>query len=155
MIGVWVYTDNTQMVASITYPDGSTVSKVASLVTDPISPYVPSLDELLRKVDQLRDQHLYAPLPWNTHLWDADERSRALVGERIALLNAGVVLPLNFAWRSYDNVMVPMVATDLIALGGAMNDRVTGCYSNSWQLKAKLQAAVDPSTVDLTLGWPA
>lgn len=60
-------------------------------------------------------------------------------------------------WLLADNLTrVPLATADAgIALAVAMNAWVGSAIVNAQQLKAQIRAAADPSTIDITQGWPS
>lgn len=89
------------------------------------------------------------------HFWDSDERSRNNLTAAISGFAAGIPIPENFTWRSASNADVLMDLPALLALGAAMLTHVNASYQVSWALKAAVEAAEDPRTVDIEgAPWP-
>lgn len=120
-----------------------------------IEAHAPTREQLLVRVNELRDRHLNGGFSWGNRSWDSDQRSRDNLSGAVASVAAQIPLPAGFAWRTAHNVDLPMTASDLVSLGAAMFAHVNACYVKSWDLKAQLAAAADPSTVDLESGWPS
>jgi len=111
--------------------------------------------EQLALVNIVRADQLARPVTFNGHDYDADPVSKGNVVATVAAVSVGVPLPDGFTWRTSDNVDVPMTSTDLVGLAGTMLARGNAIYAWSWTLKAAIEAADDPSTVDINAGWPA
>lgn len=105
----------------------------------------------ISRVESWRDTACYADVVAMGHTWQADERSRGLLGEAILMAQAG--LPLPPVWRDVDNVDMPITAiTDLLAIAGAMGAQVQAAYTRSWELKALINAATTPEACE-ALVW--
>lgn len=74
--------------------------------------------------------------------------------QQIGLTIMGANMPPNIMWKTMAGAFVPMTPTlaqQIFAAAGAQDAALFG-YAE--QLKAQVEAAVDPMTVDITTGWP-
>lgn len=109
---------------------------------------------LKARVNVLRIDKLSMPVTFLSHPFQSDAEAIANITGVLAAVGVGLPLPANFSWRSADNVNVPMNAQVLLGLAGTLMTYRNACYVRSWTLKAQLDAASDPSTIDLASGWP-
>ena len=118
-------------------------------------PTPPTPEELLqqaktakkRQIETDRDDACYQPVTALGHTWDADKRSQDLLGQAIALAQAG--LPLPAVWRDRDNNDMPVTSiNDLLAIAGAIAQQVQTAYATSWARKAAVDSATTIDEVD-------
>lgn len=121
---------------------------------DPPPPPLP-LSAYTDRVNAIRDTQIQTGVMYNGHAWDTDDLSRSNIVGTVSAINAGIPLPVGFVWRTQDNQNIQMAAADMVGLGAAVLQYVNSVYGYSWQLKAQLAAAADPSTIDVTAGWPS
>lgn len=110
--------------------------------------------QVFDQVNSIRTARLAAGCTFAGHRYDSDPQSVANVTATVAAVAAGIALPAGFTWRTADNVDVPMTASDLVQLGGALLAYGDAVYRASWALKAAVAASDAPETIDLTVGWP-
>jgi hypothetical protein len=117
----------------------------------------PELQRLVLKaqINALREVKLTTPLSRSGVPYDNDERALSNVTGMIAAVGAGLVLPANFAWRDANNVCHAMDAAGLKSLAHCLMCYRNAVYAKSWALKAAVDAAEVPTSVDITSGWPA
>jgi len=72
-----------------------------------------------------------------------DERSRGLLDSAITVFSAGVPVPPGFFWTDADNNDVPMTLADLVALAGAMADRVQRAHATYRALRQQVEQSTD------------
>ena len=101
-----------------------------------------------RIIDADRDATLNNGFTWDGYMFDSDEASRNNLTSVVASVNAGIPLPPNFVWRTKDNQSLPLTATQLVELGGAMLDFVNATYVTSWDRKTVVQNATTFQQVD-------
>lgn len=104
------------------------------------------------RISAARDDAIAAGIAWNSHSWQADDRSRALLTGAVAAFQAGVPIPQGFTWRTADNQDVPMAMADLVGLAAAMLQAADAAYSRSWKLKAQIDAAQSIAAIQ-AVGW--
>ena len=109
---------------------------------------------LKARVNALRIMKLLLPVTYLEHPFQTEMQTLLDLAGLITLVRAGMPLPANFTWRAYDNIDVPMGLPELVGFGAAMANYRNGCFKYSWALKAQLDAASDPTTIDITSGWP-
>lgn len=99
------------------------------------------------KIEAWRDQACVANVTAHGRPWQADKTSQALLGQAIALAQAG--LPLPAVWRDANNNNMPITSlADLLAIAGAIAAQVQAAYVRSWQLKAQVEAATTVEELD-------
>lgn len=125
-----------------------------SLVLDPNAN--PILARLIigAQVNKLREEKFILPVSFLAHTFDNDDVSRANLTGLLNLIRDGMPLPNGFTWRSSDNQDIPANAGFLRGLAMALFVYRTKCYQTSWAIKAALEAAEDPTLIDINLGWP-
>jgi hypothetical protein len=113
----------------------------------------PELQRLVlkAKINILRMQKMYEPISFNGEIYDADAFARENLGEAVDWMQLGVSVGV---WRTFDNKTIPFSDQDLMGLANAFAIRKVGCMQTSWALKAAVDAATDPTTVDIQIGWP-
>jgi hypothetical protein len=89
------------------------------------------------------------------HRFAADDTSFANLVAAGLVLAMGEMLPPGFAWRSTDNVMVPLKPADARALLRDMVRKRQAVFERSWALKdVAVAGSENPEAVDLEAGWP-
>lgn len=110
------------------------------------------------QINARRDEIINGGYNWNGNVYDSDDRARANVTSVSTAIANGIQLPGNFAWRTRDNVNIPMSPQEVVAFGVAMMDWVSRVYGVSWWHKDTLDTMTDIETIsqhDITVGWPA
>lgn len=118
--------------------------------------------ERMEEVNTLRDSWAMSHFSYDGHRWDCDEKGmKNIEGTNTAailLAQASQTLPVDFVFRSKDNINVPANAAYMAGMGLALFAFRSDCYLASWIHKymisqcATLQAVTD---YDITVGWPA
>ena len=101
---------------------------------------------------------LAAGVTWNGHRWDADTAAQLNVSGMATSINAGVPLPRDFYWTSFDNENVPMTAQDVLDLGAAIVAFNFAVHDRNRSLKAQIEMAStlsDVAAINITTGWPS
>lgn len=106
-------------------------------------------------VNALRAEKLAAGFVFEGNRFDIDQQAMVNISGTMAALSGGLGLPPGFAWRSADNVDVPMDAAKFGAFAAAAMGYVSAVYAVSWGLKDAINAASEPEQVNIVLGWPA
>lgn len=91
------------------------------------------------------------------HRWDADATAQANLTSMASAVNAGMVLPDDFYWTSYDNEDVPADAQGIRQLSAAMMSFIFATHSKARQLKEAIEALETNEAVmalDIESGWP-
>lgn len=101
----------------------------------------------LTQIERERDAQAFTNVTAHGRTWQADARSRGLLGDAITLAQAG--LPLPPVWRDAGNQDMPITSlADLLAIAGAMAVQTQAAYAESWARKAALGIAVDLAGID-------
>ena len=131
--------DNNIVASSITLVPGLKLSEGHRWVE-----HMPVLEEVkaqkLAEIADMRVTAKFLPVVVSGNTWQVDSVSQSLITNSILLDQLGI-LPIPATWRTYDNIDVP-ASTELlksIALEAAAQ---TGrAYTQSWELKAAVEAA--------------
>lgn len=110
------------------------------------------------KINTERTTRIAGRIWYMGYCFDTDDTSRTNVTATVSALGAGMTLPANFTWRTYNNINVPMNATQVKTFGILMLAYVQSLYQYSWYLKAQVDAATTRNQVraiDVTAGWPS
>lgn len=114
-----------------------------------------------RKVKALRDQTIAGPIEWSpdggvtTYVVQTDEYSRNMLAGAVMRLDKKGNPNAAQGWRMQDNSFAALTKTDFDAMAVAIGDHVDACYTNQGVLEATIDAAPDPTLVDIEAGWPA
>lgn len=75
--------------------------------------------------------------------------------QQIGLVMMGAGIPAGLQWKTMDGTFVTMTPTlaGQIFAAAAAQDAAT--FAHAEALRAQVEAAADPATVDITAGWPA
>jgi hypothetical protein len=73
----------------------------------------------------------------------------------LALLVQGQSLPAGIQWKCMDNTFVELTPTLVLQVAGAMMAKEQTAFIWAETLKAQVNAAADPYSIDLDAGWPA
>lgn len=126
-----------------------------------LPPYVPPVvhpaavrKELRAQVNLLRDGYVFGGLNFGGNRYDTDAGSVTNLMQTLTVINAGVALPANFTWRTADDQDIPFDAAAVLALATAIGTHTHDVYKASWQIKKAIKNAADPTTIDITQGWP-
>ena len=106
-------------------------------------------DAKTRKKEEIelgRDRACVGNVSALDHIWQADEKSQALLNKAIMNVLAG--LPLTPVWRDIDNYDMPITdISQLVAIAGAIGAQTQNAYITSWGLKAQVNAATTTDQV--------
>lgn len=103
---------------------------------------------------------------WDGDIWQADAQSRenlleAIINLLVArslsaaeLTVLGITVPATITWRTAADKNRDLTFVQLFALSAKMGALKQSVYLASWQIKAAIEAAADPRTVDTDAGWP-
>lgn len=114
-------------------------------------------DQKKALVNMLREQKVESGYRWSSNLWDIDANSLAILSNYCTSVNNGTELPDGFAWRSKENINVPMTGSDLIQLNAILINYINSLYNYSWHLKEVIDGMVTNDEVDefdIAIGWP-
>ncbi len=73
----------------------------------------------------------------------------------LGMLIQGAALPGGILWKRMDNSFIALTPTLVQQVFAAIAMKEQAAFTNAEYLKAQINAAPDPRTVDLTAGWPA
>lgn len=120
--------------------------------------------DLSDRVNARREAVLRLPILVDQLEIDADAMSVAMLQGRISAMRERVLAGLTVShdtlvWRDAGNVTHAWDSQGdylawLVAAALAIEARSTAIYMYSWNLKAKLEAADDPASIDIHHGWP-
>lgn len=100
-----------------------------------------------RQIEAERDAQTVADVTAHGRRWQADKRSQELLGQAIALAQAG--LPLPPVWRDADNRDMPVTSlADLLAIARAIAAQVQQAYATSWTRKMAVDAATTVEEIE-------
>lgn len=130
-----------------------------SIVPDDAMPLDVQKAQLLAEVRELRDQFVHggyaAP---SIGVFDTDEVSiRNILGTaQMATLSNLQAQPFSVDWRLQDNSVQTFDANGFINIAAGVMEHIKGCYTNSWDLKAQIEAADETTigSIDVNTGWP-
>ena len=108
-------------------------------------------------VNMLRENKIESGYRWNGNIWDIDPNSMAILSNYCTAISNGIELPVNFTWRSKENVNVPMTAQELIQLNALLINYINSVYNYSWYLKETIDsftANFDIDDFNIEIGWP-
>lgn len=81
-----------------------------------------------------------------------DDRAKTLLlGARLEVLGNPT---LTLRWKTADG-FVALSATQIVAISSAVRAHVQACFNREADLSALISAAADPSSVDISTGWPS
>ncbi len=110
------------------------------------------------EVTAIKATQLAGGFIWNGKRWDADAQAQANVTSMASAIAAGMELPQDFFWTSYDNEDVPIDGAGMSALSAAMMTFIFNTHSYARSLKDAIEAEVSNASVmdvDINSGWPA
>jgi hypothetical protein len=105
-------------------------------------------------INRHREKLLGNGVSFGGHVFDSDALSVSRLTAVVTAVNAGATLPAGFAWRSKDNVDVPMTATEVVGLLGTMIVTANTLFQESWVRKQEVTAAADKAALDAVV-WGA
>lgn len=86
-------------------------------------------------INQERDRILTEGMLFDSSMFDCDSKAQNNLTSLVAAVAAGVPLPDEFTWRSFDNQDIPMDNIKLIQFAGTMLAYTNSVYSKSFKLK--------------------
>lgn len=101
-----------------------------------------------QEINEYRDAQQSGGVLHNGYMWDTDTKSRDLLTGAIAGFQAGVPMPVDFAWTTADNQDIPMDMTALVALGGAVLAHVNTHHAQARAKKTALELLTDETSVN-------
>ncbi len=120
-----------------------------------------SLDQFkVRRNDEVSDQKMVAlsgGMILDGHRWDTDPAAQLSINSMASAANAGIPLPADFYWTTYDNADVPFAKDNLLALSAAVAAFNFAVHDRSRVLKSQIAAATtigEVEAIDVTAGWP-
>ena len=106
-----------------------------------------------QRVDEVRTDHGFEPIEYNSSLFDADWNAV----KSILMWRTQLALPKGFFWRDSDNADHPANAAFLAGLGEAIARRDYTLRKIAWAKKAEIDALPDDlemiKAYDLQSGW--
>lgn len=98
-----------------------------------------------------RDRRRVAGCPVGAHVFHSDDSSRI---QQIGLVMLGQAIPAGLKWKAMSGTLVDMTPTLAGQIFGAQAARDAALFAHAEGLIAAVAAAADPTTVDITAGWP-
>lgn len=91
------------------------------------------------------------------HRADSDSESRLRISGAVQLADKATLagVPFAISWTMADNVLVPLDAEGMNALGIAVGQHYAGCYTRAQELRTAIAASTAPFDIDIENGWPA
>lgn len=117
-------------------------------------------DDLKAAIDAERDRQRYSGVTYNGVRFDSDPVSAGNLTGWTTAVTAGIPVPDGFTWRSQDNRDIPFTSADILGLAAASVAKTTACYQRAWQLKAQVDAFIDPADyqqlqeLNIAENWP-
>lgn len=152
------YTSPSNEVVAVIDEDGiSRMSMLASLVPEgeAILPYVAPVQttaQIWEQIKAIRDRKTQqGGYKVGSNWYHSDTFSRT---QQIGLTIMGAAMPAGIMWKTMAGgfvQMTPTLAQQIFAAAGAQDAALFG-YAE--QLKAQVDAAADPASVNITAGWP-
>lgn len=93
----------------------------------------------IQEINNIRKTKLSYPVYYKNYYFDTTDQSISNLTTLVSGLNAGIVLPVDFTWRSADNVNVIMTKEDLQKLLELMITNTNEVYKQSWELKKQVE----------------
>jgi hypothetical protein len=87
---------------------------------------------------------------------DSDDRSltRITAASSAAQIATMSAQPFSIEWKCADNTLLTLDAAGMMGMMVAMVQAGNAIFLHAQSLKDQIDAAVDPSSVDVTAGWP-
>lgn len=152
------YTSPKNTVVAVIDEDGkSRMSMLASEVPQgaPIMPYAPPAKtpaQIWEDIKAIRDRKTQqGGYKVGNDWYHSDTFSRT---QQVGLTIMGANMPAGIMWKTMAGAfvaMTPTLAQQIFAAAGAQD---AALFSHAEQLKAQVEAAADPMSVDITAGWP-
>ena len=109
----------------------------------------------IAELNTARDEYIAQGVEYNGVIYDADERSQALLGNSVALYAAIGTVPEKVEWIRKDNGVSSLTYAQLVALGAALAKRVSEAYLTARTLKTQAEnatALAEIQAIKWTLG---
>lgn len=119
---------------------------------------IPLADQVNFKLADLAkrfDTERYKNIVYNSLTYYADYDSQLLIANSLSSYDRGYTSAFPANWTMADNSVISHSYADIKGLSFAISDRTKLCYANYQSLAAQIAASTDPSTIDITTGWPA
>ena len=152
------YTSPEQTVVAVIDEDGiSRMSMLASLVPEgeAILPYAPPTKtpaQIWEDIKAIRDRKTQqGGYKVGTDWYHSDTFSRT---QQIGLTIMGASMPEGIMWKTMAGSFVAMTPTLAQQIFAAAGNQDAMLFGYAEQLKAQVEAAADPATVDINAGWP-
>jgi hypothetical protein len=122
------------------------------------------VSEFTAKVNAKRDQMIDSGIQFEGHTFQtrAADRENILGAAQLAFMSGAQPGDLrwsnpdqDFTWITADNEVVKMDAQNMIKLAKAVAARKSLCIYHARALKDDIEAASDPSSINIEIGWPA
>ncbi len=136
------------------YPGNFPKSEIPGLTyqADP-APAPPTADMVWARIKALRDSKTQTGGYLVGAKWyHSDTFSRT---QQIGLMMMGAAIPGGLQWKTMDGSFVTMTQTLAAQIFGAAAAQDQANFSRAEVLRGQAYAAADPSTIDITTGWPA
>ena len=114
-------------------------------------------EDISVEINLERAKRLKAGVSFNGRVFDSDVASMANITETLTMINAGVVLPEGFVWRTKDNENVPFDTVSFVEFATKVINYKNDCYIHSFNLKAQLMTLTNVEQVEafvIDAGWP-
>lgn len=115
---------------------------------------------LYRKIEAEWERRKVGGFSYMGKVIDSDTTSRENVASAamsaLSATMAGVPWSLDPAqgWKCQDNSYLPLTAAEMIQMQATMVQAGVALFAYAQSLKGQVKAAEDPTTIDLTSGWP-
>jgi hypothetical protein len=106
-------------------------------------------DAAKANINNVRAVMLNEPIEFDGVLYDNDAESIAEISGVLVLIKAGVKLPKDFVWRSYDNKNIPMTAEKLLELATAIFAYRYEVKKKSWDAKDAIGTSDKPESISI------
>jgi len=91
-------------------------------------------------------------IEYDGNSYDSTQASRDNLAGVYTGINNGYSLPVDFSWRTADDITVPFAVEDVNAMSHIMLDHVNYQFGKSWTLKAAIDAATTEEEVN-AIDW--
>lgn len=98
-------------------------------------------------IEQQRDLSCFSSVNAIGYTWQTDSKSQTLLANALMLAQLGIT-PVPPTWRTLDNIDVSVTLDDLKAIVLATAIKTQAAYSQSWTLKAAVDAATTIEEVE-------
>lgn len=139
---------------------GSDAPEYQSLMNEVAATYVPPAPtprpevnaQIWGEIKAIRDRKTQnGGYKVGTDWFHSDTFSRT---QQIGLTMYGANMPADLTWKTMAGTFVPMTPTLAQQIFAAAGAQDVALFTHAETLKAQVEAATDPATVDITAGWP-